>query len=239
MRLSMFENSTMVTTLLSTLLLGSYFFLVFTKTNYDQLECKKYARHRLVKPGNKVEGVFFVPDDPVKKILLGLIYSEQWSIKAALYQLTDPDLFDALVDAHRRGVKIEIITDKSCLASKHEKITELRRYDIPVYVYGEKFYSIMHNKFWVFGKNLCNKRIIWSGSANATMSGTTRNEENVLVDDRLDMVKLYDEKFDRLKKKIAPLVKPTGRSVSRSCQSSYLRYLYDMRSLLRPSWIFK
>ena len=117
----MFENSTVVTTLLSALLLGSYFFLVSTKTNYDQLDCKKYAQLRLVKLGNRVEGVFFVPDDPVKKILLGLIYSERWYIKAALYQLTDPDIFDALIDAHRRGVKVEIITDKSCLISKYGK----------------------------------------------------------------------------------------------------------------------
>ncbi len=235
----MFENSTLVTTLLSVLLLGSYFFLVSTKTNYDQLDCKKYAKQRLVKPGNKVEGVLFVPDDPVKKVLLGLIYSERWYIKAAVYQLTDPDLFDALIDAHRRGVKIEIITDKSCLASKHEKITELRSYDIPVYVYGEKYYSIMHNKFWVFGQNLCNKKIIWSGSANATISGTTRNEENVLIDDRYDVVKLYDEKFDRLKKKIALMAKPKDRKISRINQPFFLRYLYDARSVLRPNWIFK
>lgn len=234
----MFENSTIATTLLSVFLLGSYFFLVSTKTNYDQLECKKYAKHRLVKSGNKVEGVFFVPDDPVKKILLGLIYTERWYIKAAVYQLTDPDLFDALIDAHRRGVKIEIITDKSCLASKHEKISELRSYEIPVYVYGEKFYSIMHNKFWVFGKNLCNKKIIWSGSANATISGTTRNEENVLVDDRADVVKLYDDKFDRLKKKISIMAKPSGKKNS-SANQPYLRYLYNMRYMLRPGWIFK
>lgn len=233
----MFENSTIATALLSVLLLGSYFFLVSTQTNYDHHDCKKYAKQRLVKLGNKVEGVLFVPDDPVKKVLLGLIYSERWYIKAAVYQLTDADLFDALIDAHHRGVKIEIITDKSCLASKHEKITELRSYGIPVYVYGQKYYSIMHNKFWVFGRNLCNKKIIWSGSANATLSGTTRNEENVLIDDRFDVVKLYDEKFDRLKKKITPMAKP--KIVYRPQAHPYVRYLYELCSMLRPRWIFK
>ena len=120
-----------------------------------------------------------------------------------------------------------------------EKITELRNHDIPVYVYGEKFYSIMHNKFLVFGKNLGNKRIVWTGSANATISGTTRNEENVRVDDRFEIVKLYDEKFDRLKKKIGLVAKSNRKRASRSTQPSFLRYLYDLRSMLRPIWIFK
>jgi phosphatidylserine/phosphatidylglycerophosphate/cardiolipin synthase-like enzyme len=239
MREYMFDNSTSLTTFLLFLLVGSYFFLVLTKTNYDEIECKRYAKQRLIKSGSKVEGVLFVPDDPVKKVLLGLIYSERSYIKAAVYQLTDPDLLDALLEAHRRGVKVEIITDKSCLSSKYEKITELRNNGIAVYIYGEKQYSIMHNKFWVFGRNLCNKKILLSGSANATTYGTTRNEENVFVSDQANVVTQYDEKFDRLKKKITVMAKPKPKQVWYKNQYPFLRYLYNLRLIVRPEWIFK
>lgn len=197
----MFDNSIIITVSLVAFLLVSYLFLAATQANYEALECIKMAQERLVVSG-RVQGVLFVPDDPVKKVLLGLIHSEKKCIKAAVYQLTDPDLVNALLDAHRRGVKIEIITDKSCLQSRYEGISKLKKQKIAVYVYGEIFFSIMHNKFWIFGKNLCNRSIVWSGSANATKSGTTRNEENIFVDDRLAVVTTYNEKFDRLKNKI-------------------------------------
>lgn len=234
----MLDNSTTVTTLFSLLLLVSYFFITSTKTNYEALGCMNYAKERLVHAGNRVEGVLFVPDDPVKRVLIGLIYHEKSFIKAALYQLTDPDLFKALLDAHKRGVTIEIITDKSCLASKYEKISELRKYNIPVYVFGETYFRIMHNKFWVFGKNLCNKTILWSGSANATISGTTRNEENVMIDDRPYVVKMFNEKFDRLKRKIGLMGSSKKRTV-KPPQNPYLNILYHIRSVLRPHRIFK
>jgi mitochondrial cardiolipin hydrolase len=223
----MFDNSGVVTVSLTVFLLSSYLFLAATQTNYEVLECIKCAQERLVVSG-RIQGVLFVPDDPVKKILLGLIHAEKKSIKAAVYQLTDPDLVDALIDAHKRGVNIEVITDKSCLMSKYEGITKLKRQKIPVYVYGEKFYSIMHNKFWVFGKNLYNKALVWSGSANATKYGTTRNEENVFVDDRSTVVMMYSQKFDRLKKKIGLKVttsKPRPRP-------NHIKPLYGMVELV-------
>jgi phosphatidylserine/phosphatidylglycerophosphate/cardiolipin synthase-like enzyme len=234
----MSDNSTIVTTVLSLLLITSYIFLIFTKTSYEALDCMNYAKERLVKSGNRVEGVFFVPDDPVKKILLGLIYHEKKCIKAAVYQLTDPELLKALIDAHKRGVKVEVITDKSCLNSKYEKITKLKKHGIKVWVY-EKHYSIMHNKFWVFGKNgLGNKPLLLNGSANPTKHGTTMNEENVQVIDRIDVIKLYNAKFDRLKQKIILMAMPKRQQL-KFPQNRNIRFLYGVISVVKRNGIIK
>jgi phosphatidylserine/phosphatidylglycerophosphate/cardiolipin synthase-like enzyme len=231
----MFDNSTLVTTSLSFLLFASYFFLISTKTNYEALDCMKYAKEQLIK-GNRVEGVFFVPDDPVKKLLIGLIYFEKKSIKAAVYQLTDPDIFNALLDARRRGVTVEIITDKSCLASKYEKVTKLRKHGAKVYVYGKHF-SLMHNKIWNFSVNILNKSLVMAGSANTTQGGLTRNEENVIVVDRREVVTAYREKFDRLKQKITTSMKPT-KDVSTDQPSRFSSLFYTLYSLFDIRWIF-
>lgn len=220
-------NSSAITTILSLLLFTSYFFLISTKASYESLECMNEAFSRLVHAGNRVEGIFFVPDDPVKKILLGLIYHEKYAIKAALYQLTDADILKALLDARNRGVIIEVITDKSCLQSKHEKISTLRRHGIKVYVY-DKAYSIMHNKIWIFGRNLCNKALLFSGSANATMTGTTRNEENVMVIDRPDVVRAYSQKFDQLRQKIISMKKQKRFEVSESPYEWFFQILKNL-----------
>lgn len=229
----MVDNSSVLTTFLSLLLLLSYFFLVTAKTNYETQECIQCAKERLIQQNNKVGGVFFVPDHPVKKILLGLIYLEKKFIKASLYQLTDQQLLDALIDAHKRGIAVEIITDKSCLKSKYEKITELKKIGIKVYVY-QKYYSIMHHKFWVFGKNrLGNKPLAWYGSANATEHGLTRNQEYVTVDEKYHVVKAFLEKFDRLKQAIVLMNMP-----KHILTTPRARPLFDVRAI-RPGWFFK
>lgn len=220
-------NSQTLTTILSVLLSTSYCLLIFSKTTYESIECIQYARERLLHPGNRIEGVFFVPDDPVKKILIGLIYNEKSLIKAALYQLTDNEIVNALIDARKRGVMVEVITDKSCLLSKHEKISTLKRHGIAVYVYN-KAYSIMHNKIWVFGRNFYNRPLLLSGSANATMTGTTRNEENVIVTDRFDIVRIYNQKLDRLKHKIITMHKSRKK---KGAKSSYEWFLYTVKTL--------
>ncbi len=223
----MTDNSTFITTALSFLLIFGYFFLTSTQVNYDIVECMNYAKAQLIKPLNKIEGVFFVPDDPLKQVLIGLIHHEKRAIRAAVYQLTDPDIVDALVSARRRGVSIEIITDKSCLESKYEKITQLKKHGIKVYVYRKSF-SIMHNKVWHFSMNLYNKALVMFGSANTTQGGLTRNEENMVVTDRVTIVRSYKEKFDRLKEKVQTM---NSKPKPKKEHNGYLRFLYSIKSL--------
>src|SRR5690242_7863399 len=54
---------------------------------------------------------FFSPDDDVRAELLNHIAQEKESIVIATFLLTDGEIAQALVDACKRGVKVEIVAD--------------------------------------------------------------------------------------------------------------------------------
>ena len=162
-------------------------------------------------PDGSLCQAFFSPDDNLQEILIQLITTEQKSIKAAIFCFTDGDIARALIDAHYRGVHIEIITDTSCLKDKFNKIELLQKYRIPVYVYRPGaltiYNDIMHNKFVVFEKNVDGKSLVWTGSFNFTKSAKLKNQENVIVCDQIHLINRYTKQFailkDRITKKTA------------------------------------
>lgn len=148
----------------------------------------------------------FSPDDNIPQTLIQLIHNEQASIKAAVFSFTDGDIAHALVDAHRRGIDVELITDISGTRDKFNKIGILQKYGIKVHIYNPKivtiFNNIMHNKFVLFGKNVNGKSLLWTGSFNFTKSAGMNNQENVLVLDEMHLIECYEKQFNILKERI-------------------------------------
>jgi phosphatidylserine/phosphatidylglycerophosphate/cardiolipin synthase-like enzyme len=151
--------------------------------------------------------VFFSPDDDIRGLLLGMIKKEQDCIKIAMFNFTESKIADALADAHKRGVHVELIVDPSCLRSHKNKIGVLARKGIQVFVYNAEqssapngWTSCMHNKFAIFGKNALNRPCVWTGSFNFTRSAGT-NQENVVVLEDVHVVKKFDTQFEKLKER--------------------------------------
>jgi cardiolipin hydrolase len=165
-------------------------------------ECIKFVRRTFARDGENIQRAFFVPHDEVKKLLIGFIHTEKESIKAALFRLTDKDIAQALLAAHKRGVRVAVITDQGCLFERAEKIRLLMKEHIPVYIFGDRFNALMHNKFFIFEKNLRDEPLLWTGSVNATVSGTTKNRENVLVTNNVQVIQQYTAEFEALVKEI-------------------------------------
>lgn len=151
----------------------------------------------------KLCSALFAPDHNLRAALRHLIKHEQEKISVAVFAFTDAPIARELVQAHKRGVKIELLTDPSCLRSQHQKIDLLAQAGIPIYVYKSELSkgpsSIMHNKFAVFAKSVQDKTILWTGSFNFTKSGSDFNQENVLVLDDAKIIKQYADQFERLK----------------------------------------
>lgn len=148
----------------------------------------------------------FSPQDDVQKILLELIGQEKDYILVAVFSFTDGAIAQALIDAKKRGVTVEVITDISCTRDKFTKIGFLKDHGIKVYVYNPKNISIlndiMHHKFVLFGKNIQNKQLLWTGSFNFTKSANVNNQENILILDELPLIERYRKQFALLKEKI-------------------------------------
>ncbi len=149
---------------------------------------------------------FFAPDDDLEDLLIQLIAVEQLSIKAAVFSFTNGDIAQALISAHKRGIEIEVITDISCLKDRYNKIDVLKKAGIKIFIYNPKNTSmlnnIMHNKFVLFGKNVGNKSLLWTGSFNFTKSAKINNQENIIIVDEMHLIERYRKQFAILKQRL-------------------------------------
>ena len=149
---------------------------------------------------------YFSPKDNVGNHLIRHINESKKRIYAAIYNFTDKDVAQALIDAKKnKGIDIQVVTDQSCLQSEYGKIELLKENGIEVFVFkpkslqtksfGKNFNEIMHNKFALFDNK------VWTGSYNWTISAKRKNRENVLCSDEKDVCKQYEKEFESLKRK--------------------------------------
>ena len=144
--------------------------------------------------------VYFSPQDHIKSHLIERIRHEKSSIKGALYLLFDRDVIQELIAAHDRGVKIEIIIDKGNLESEWNKIPQVHKAGISVFVYKSKD-GILHDKFFIFESNKGNKPVLWTGSFNITYTADKFNRENVVVLEDGHVITAFKHEFEQIKKK--------------------------------------
>jgi len=179
-------------------------------TDSDEVLRKKHVsrlQNKLQIPdkADRIIQAFFSPDDDTRSILLNLIACEKEKICFTAYVLTDEIIVEALLEAHRRGVRIEVVADKFCCRGKYGKVKHLHLGGIEVLVYQGKsrgkMSNIMHNKFVVFHNNLLGRSIVWTGSLNFTHSARLRNQENVLLLDDEGVIQKYLQQFEILKER--------------------------------------
>ncbi len=161
------------------------------------------ASHR-----NSRKRVLFSPDDDLRTELIALINAERKSIKIAIFTFTDKQVAQAILDAHARGVAVELVADSAYLRDQYSKIALLRSHKIPVFTYNphyknlegnkQELLSIMHHKFVIFGGG-GQQPVVWTGSFNFTRSATMRNQENVVILDDEYVIERYSQQFERLK----------------------------------------
>jgi len=153
-----------------------------------------------------IRHALFSPDDHVLQVLLDLIKNENKSIKMAAFLLTDNRIIQAIIDARERGVSIELIFDPQVIQKRNtKKLKKLLNSDANIFIYNaistanNYMSNIMHNKFIIFGENIYHRAILWTGSFNFTYSAHKNNQENVVIFDDNELIKKFEEQFDRLK----------------------------------------
>ncbi|PKN03799.1 hypothetical protein CVU75_00325 [Candidatus Dependentiae bacterium HGW-Dependentiae-1] len=165
-----------------------------------------------------VKQALFAPDDKVQEALVYLIEQEKKSIKAAVFFFTDSAIAKALLAAHERGVRIELLVDPTGLRDRFNRIKALQEKGIPVFVYNtisdSDLSGYMHNKFAVFAQNLFERPLVWTGSFNFTRSAHEKNQENVVLIDESWIVDKYARQFERLKKRSIAYKKGKGHAIA-------------------------
>lgn len=107
--------------------------------------------------------------------LLQLIEGAEESIRVAMFTWTHPLLTEAVISAHKRGVKVEVLLDRDqAFAVSYKALKALKEGGVNVHL--SSGIGLLHHKFaWIDEKTLVN------GSANWTKSAFKRNSDCLLI----------------------------------------------------------
>jgi phosphatidylserine/phosphatidylglycerophosphate/cardiolipin synthase-like enzyme len=118
--------------------------------------------------------VGFSPKGGAEAVILEGIRKAEKSIKVAAYSFTSKTIATALLDAHKRGVVVQVVADQKSNSGKYSAVTFLANQGVPVRMNGN--YAIFHHKFIVF-----DSKHVETGSFNFSAAASTKNAENVLL----------------------------------------------------------
>jgi len=133
---------------------------------------------------------FSLVDDPEGAIIEEL-NSAQESIDIAMCYFTDRHLANAIIDAHKRGVRVRVYLDENQKKAKYSKSSYLAKQGLSIRYSNNPY--LMHHKFAVIDEEL-----VITGSYNWTAYAGERNNENLLVIRDPPLVTRYEQEFTRL-----------------------------------------
>ena len=136
--------------------------------------------------------VYFSPNGGCTDAIVREIGKAKKEILVQAYSFTSKDIAKALVDAHKRGIKTEIILDKSNRSAKYSSGDFTAHMGIPTYI--DSAHTIAHNKIMVI-----DKETVITGSFNFTKAAEEHNAENLLILKSTDLAKQYIANWNKHK----------------------------------------
>ena len=118
--------------------------------------------------------VYFSPKGGCTERVVESLGKARNTIRVQAYSFTSQPIAQALLDAHQRGVNVEVILDKSQRSERHCPADTLVKADVPVEI--DAAHAIAHNKVMVI-----DEQTVLTGSFNFTEAAEDRNAENLLV----------------------------------------------------------
>jgi phosphatidylserine/phosphatidylglycerophosphate/cardiolipin synthase-like enzyme len=128
--------------------------------------------------------VYFSPRDGATGAIVREIGQARSEIRVQAYSFTSAPIAEALLEAHRRGIRVEVILDKSQRTQKYSSSTFLTNAHIPTYIDAE--HAIAHNKIIIIDRS-----VVITGSFNFTKAAEEKNAENLLVIRSKELAKSY------------------------------------------------
>lgn len=130
-------------------------------------------------PATGTVQVLFTPWDDAEGALLKAIGKARRSLHVQAFILTSRNIAKALEEAHRRGVKVEMLADAE-QATKNENSLIRRLHDSGIPIRLEVRYASAHNKVLLIDAEDSDPVVV-TGSYNFTYSAQARNAENLVI----------------------------------------------------------
>ncbi len=137
-----------------------------------------------------VISVCFSPGGHCTDVIVKEIESARSSILVQAYGFTSAPIAKALLEAHKRGVTVHAILDKSNRTDKYSGADFLYNVGIPILI--DSAHAIAHNKVMVI-----DGETVITGSFNFTKAAEERNAENLLVIRDKDLAEKYRRNWNQ------------------------------------------
>ena len=118
--------------------------------------------------------VYFSPHGGCTEAISRELNKAKSTVLVQAYSFTSAPIAKALLNAHKRGIKVEVILDKSQKTHKYSSATFLYNQGIPVKIDAQ--HAIAHNKVMII-----DGETVITGSFNFTKAAEENNAENLLV----------------------------------------------------------
>ena len=118
--------------------------------------------------------VYFSPHGGCTEAIIRELNKAKMTILVQTYSFTSAPIAKALLDAHKRRVKVEVILDKSQRTQQYSSATFLFNAGIPTKI--DSAHTIAHNKVMVI-----DGEVVITGSFNFTKAAEESNAENLLI----------------------------------------------------------
>jgi phosphatidylserine/phosphatidylglycerophosphate/cardiolipin synthase-like enzyme len=125
------------------------------------------------------------------------------TILVQAYSFTSAPIVKALLDAHKRGVQVLVILDKSQRSEKYSSADFLMNQGVPTLI--DATHAIAHNKVMVI-----DGEVVLTGSFNFTKAAQEKNAENLLILRNPALAAQYTQNWDTHRQHSQPYV---GRGV--------------------------
>ena len=133
--------------------------------------------------------VFFSPSGGCTEAVVEALGQAKTDVKVQAYAFTSTQIQKALVDAHKRGVRVEVILDKSQRTEKYSAADFLAHAGIPTRI--DPQHKLAHNSIMVIDAG-----VVITGSFNFTEAAEHDNAENLLVIRSRGLAARYAESWD-------------------------------------------
>ena len=118
--------------------------------------------------------VYFSPDGGCTEAIVRELGKAKSTVLVQAYSFTSAPIAKALVDAEKRGVKIQVILDKRERREKYTEADFLLHAGVPTWI--DAKHAIAHNKVMVI-----DGETVITGSFNFTKAAEEHNAENLLI----------------------------------------------------------
>jgi phosphatidylserine/phosphatidylglycerophosphate/cardiolipin synthase-like enzyme len=134
--------------------------------------------------------VYFSPNGGCTDAIVNALDQAKTSVLVQAYSFTSAPIAKAVVDAHKRGVQVKVILDKSQRTEKYSSADFLVHAGVPVSI--DAKHKIAHNKVMII-----DSETVITGSFNFTKAAEEGNAENLLIIRSTDLAAKYIENWKK------------------------------------------